>query len=130
MFDKMAYWLELCDDDLKTAKNLLISKDFLWMGFLCHLIAEKALKAVIANITDEAPPKTHDLPKLADKAGITNLSDVHKKLLNKLTPLQIEARYPEYKEKLKATLSQEYCIQLLKETEEFLCWIKQKLGKL
>ena len=81
----MNYWLELCDDDLKTAKNLLISKDFLWMGFLCHLIAEKALKAAVAKITEDVPPKTHDLPKLANMAGLTDLSDVHKKLLNKLT---------------------------------------------
>ena len=73
--------------------------------------------------------KPHDLPKLANKAELTDLPDVHKKLLNKLTPLQIEARYPEYKEKFKATLSQEYCTQLLKETEEFLCWIKQRLEK-
>jgi len=49
MFDKVEYWLELCDDDLKTAKNLLISKDYLWMSFICHLITEKAIKAVIVQ---------------------------------------------------------------------------------
>ena len=92
--------------------------------------AEKALKAAVANSTNEAPPKTHDLPKLADKTDIyEGMPQEYKKLLNKLTPLQIEARYPEYKEKLTALLTENYCAILLGETEGFLCWIKEKLGK-
>jgi len=130
MFDKVEYWLELCDDDLRAAKNLLASKDYLWMGFICHLIAEKALKAVVANTTEEAPPKIHDLPRLANIAGISGeLPEGHKNLLNNLMPLHIEARYPEHKEKVAATLTDDYCAKILKETEEFLCWIKQKLEK-
>jgi HEPN domain-containing protein len=130
MHSKTDYWLELCDDDIRAAKNLLASKDFMWMGFICHLVAEKAIKAAIADFTDEVPPKIHHLPKLADKANIyTDLNDAQKSLLGKLTPLQIEARYPEYKEKLAATLTENYCAELLKETEAFLCWIKTRLGR-
>ena len=98
MFDKVAYWLELCDDDLRAAKNLLASKDYLWMGFICHLIAEKALKAAIANTTSEVPPKDHRLLKLAALANLDgDLSEAQETLLGKLSPLQIEARYPSYK---------------------------------
>ena len=130
MLDKVEYWLELCDDDLKAAKAMLKSNNFLWAGFICHIIAEKALKAAIANITNEVPPKTHDLPKLAGKTEIYgDMSQDYKDLLNKLTPLQIEARYPEYKEKITALLTDDYCGKLLEETEGFLCWIKEKLGK-
>lgn len=130
MFDKVEYWLELCNDDLQVAKNLLASKDYLWMGFICHLIAEKALKAAIANVTSEVPPKDHRLLKLAVLANIdSDLSDEQETLLGKLSPLQIEARYPSYKEKIAAILTESYCKELLKETEEFLCWIKIKLGK-
>ena len=130
MLNKVEYWLELCDDDLKAAKAMLKSKNFLWTGFICHLIAEKALKAAIADITNEMPPKTHDLPKLAGKTNIGgDMSENHKNLLNKLTPLQIEARYPEYKEKIAALMTAKYCGNLLEETEEFLCWIKEKLEK-
>ena len=46
-----------------------------------------------------------------------------------LTPLQIEARYPEYKEKITALLTEKYCVDLLDKTEVFLCWIKAKLGR-
>ena len=130
MLDKVEYWLELCDDDVKAAKAMLKTKNFLWAGFICHLVAEKALKAAIANITNEVPPKTHDLPKLADKTDIYgDMSEDYKRLLNKLTPLQIEARYPEYKERIAALLTEKYCGKLLEETEGFLCWIKGKLRK-
>ena len=44
-------------------------------------------------------------------------------------PLQIEARYPEYKEKISSFLTEKYCIKLLNDTEEFLCWIKKKLER-
>ena len=130
MNDKVDYWLELCDDDLITAKTLFDHKRYLYMGFFCHLVTEKALKAVIAHKTDEVPPKIHDLVKLAVKGSVFDMmSDDQKHLLRTLIPLQIEARYPEYKEKIAATLSQEYCKQLLNKTEELLCWIKTRLEK-
>ena len=72
MFNKVEYWLELCDDDMKVAKNLLKSKDYLWMAFLCHLIVEKSIKAVIAHRTEQEPKRLHDLAKLAEQAILLN----------------------------------------------------------
>ena len=46
-----------------------------------------------------------------------------------MNPLQIEARYPEHKDKMAATLSLEKCQEIFNGTEKFLCWIKQRLGK-
>jgi HEPN domain-containing protein len=130
MFDKVEYWLELCDEDLRAAKTLFDAKNYLWMGFICHLIAEKALKAVIASITDEVPPKIHDLKSLAKRADIADaLSEDQLALLEQLNPLQIEARYPEYKANIATTLSHEKCQKIYCETEGFLCWIKQWLDK-
>jgi HEPN domain-containing protein len=130
MFDKLDYWLELCDDDLKAATALFESKNFLWMGFICHLIAEKALKAVVAGKTNETPPKIHNLRKLAEIGEVFNdLSAEQVNLLKNLMPLHIEARYPEYKQSIRETLTLDYCKEILTETEAFLCWIKQRLGK-
>ena len=130
MLDKVEYWLELCDDDLRAAKAMLESRNLLWAGFICHLIAEKALKAAMANITNEIPPRTHDLFRLAKNTGFyDDFSTEHLELLSKLTPLQIEARYPEYKDKIAAALTESYCENLLNDTEGFLCWIKTMLGK-
>jgi len=130
MFDKVNYWLEMCDDDLITTKAMLDAGRLLWAGFICHLVAEKALKAVIANKTNETPPKIHNLRKLAEMGGIFgDLSEAQRGLLKKLMPLHIEARYPEYKQKIKETLTTEYCGDIFAETEAFLCWIKQRLGR-
>ena len=130
MLDKVEYWLELCEDDLKAAKAMFKSENFLWMGFICHIIAEKALKAVVQSVTGETPPKIHKLKKLAVIANIfDNLSEEQLSLLDKLDPLQMETRYPEYKSNISKYLSNEYCKNLLKETEDFLCWIKKELGK-
>ena len=74
--------------------------------------------------------KTHDLTKLAEYGGIYGgLSDSQKDFLEDLMPLQIDGRYAEYKESIAQTLTLEKCERIYKETEEFLCWIKKKLGK-
>jgi HEPN domain-containing protein len=108
----------------------LKAERLLHSGFFCHAVAEKALKAVVAEKTGEIPPKIHDLQKLAVRGDVFNsLSDEQFSLMDKLTPLQIETRYPEYKEKVAKTLTVKYCEKLISETEGFLCWIKQLLGK-
>jgi len=128
MKEKTKYWLDMCDDDLITAKAMLDAKQLLWAGFICHLVAEKALKAVVTENTDDVPPKIHILRKLAEIAGILNeLSGDQVTLLKKLMPLHIEARYPDQKEKIRATLTEGYSNQIYTETEEFLSWIKQQL---
>jgi len=130
MNNKTDYWLATCDDDLITAKAMLDAKRLLWAGFVCHLVVEKALKAVITEKIGEIPPKIHDLKALAKRGGIIDsLSDKQLDLLELLIPLNIEARYPEYKEKMSKTLTFEKCQQLYDETEEFVCWIKQLLGR-
>ena len=130
MNEKTQYWLDLCEDDLLTAESLLKSDRFLHMGFFCHMIVEKALKAVIADKTNEMPPKIHDLLRLATYSGaFDDLSEEQLSLIDRLKPLQIEARYPEHKERIAKTLTPKYCKQILTETEGFLCWIKQRLEK-
>ena len=130
MSSQSEYWLDLCDEDLITAQALLKSGRLLHMGFFCHMIVEKSLKAVVSNRTDMIPPKIHDLPRLASLGGLwETLSDDQRGLIKQLIPLQIESRYPEYKERIAGTLTIERCKQILAGTEDFLCWIKQQLKK-
>ncbi len=49
------------------------------------------------------------------------------RLINKVEPLNIEARYPSYKERLMKSLTKEYCAELLSQTKELQLWIKNKL---
>ena len=130
MQDKVDYWLDLCEEDLITAKALLDKNRLLHMGFFCNMIAEKAFKAAIAKNTNEIPPRIHDLQRLATFGGLfEDLSETQLEVLDQLTPLQMQARYPEYKTKIAAMLTVEYCKQLLEETECLLCWIKKRLEK-
>ncbi|MCL1820466.1 MAG: HEPN domain-containing protein [Oscillospiraceae bacterium] len=130
MIDKVQYWLDLCDEDLSVAEVLLKSKKFLHMAFFCHLIAEKALKAVVAHNTSDTVPKIHKLKKLAALGNITNdLSAEQLKFLDRLMPFHVDGRYPENKQAIAITLNAKNCKGIFEETEEFLCWIKQKLGK-
>jgi HEPN domain-containing protein len=130
MNDKAKYWLELCEDDFATAKVLLTNGRLLHMGFFCNMIAEKALKAVITEKTDEIPPKIHDLPKLAARGGIYDkLSDEQLHLISILEPLNIDVLYFGYRERIAIAMTGEKSQRLLSETEAFLCWIKQQLEK-
>ena len=130
MLDKVEYWLDLAAEDASVADLLLDGKKYLHTGFFCHLIAEKALKAMVASVTSEIPPKTHDLAKLAELAGVfDDLTEQQMNLLKDLNPLNIEARYPDYKAGIASILTAEKTTKLFKETEDFLCWIKQKLEK-
>jgi len=130
MIDKTDYWLEMCDDDLDSAKHNLTGKNLLWVAFICHLTVEKSLKAVIASQTNKLPPKIHNLKLLAEKGNISDeLSESQLNFLDQMNKYHIEARYPEYKSQLAATLNYDICKEILKKTEDFLCWIKNKLGK-
>jgi len=127
MNDKVQYWLDLADYDIETARAMLQTKRLLYVGFMCHQTAEKALKAIIAN-NDDAPPKIHGLMKLAQLGEVYDtMSEGQKDLLDTLDPLNIAARYPEQKAKLAAMLALEICKNILAETEDLLCWIKQLL---
>ena len=130
MQDKVGYWLKMADEDVSVAELLLSGKKYLQAGFFCHLIAEKALKAIIVSVTAEAPLKIHDLAKLAERGGIyDDLTESQLVYLEELNPLNIEARYPDYKASISKILTAEKATKLFKETEMFLSWIKQRLGK-
>ncbi|MDR1062026.1 MAG: HEPN domain-containing protein [Clostridiales bacterium] len=130
MKERVEYWLELADYDIETAKAMLQTKRFLYVGFMCHQSIEKAIKAVIARDCDEGeiPPKIHHLLKLADRAGLfQKMSAEQQAFIKELNPMNIEARYPEYKEAIAAGLTAEICRELLEGAEELLCWIKEQL---
>jgi HEPN domain-containing protein len=122
--------MDLAKDDILAAKLLLEGNKNLHAGFFFHLTVEKALKAMIASITSEIPPKTHNLSKLAEIGAIyDDLTESQLNLLEELNPLNIEARYPSYKESIIKMLTDEKLTRIYYETEDFLSWIKKRLEK-
>ena len=128
MADKIQHWLDLAEYDFETAKAMLQTSRFLYVGFMCHQAVEKALKAAAYKETGEAPPKIHNLIRLSELSGLRDgFSEKQKGFLRQLNPMNIEARYTENKNRILQLLSHEVCAEMIAETEELLCLIKARL---
>ena len=130
MTEKVNYWIELSDYDMETADAMLTSKRFLYVGFMCHQSIEKIFKAYYVDKTNLSPPYSHSLSLLAKKSCIYFvLSESQKELIDQLEPLNIEARYPSYKDKLLKSLTEDKCRNLFIQSYELQQWIRQRLLK-
>jgi HEPN domain-containing protein len=126
--EKVKYWIELSDYDFVTAKAMLDTKRYLYVGFMCHQTVEKLLKAYYTKTKNETPPFAHSLLYLSKKSGIMDLlTEELKDTLDVLEPLNIESRYPTYKERLFKSLTQERCFEIISKTDLFRQWIKKML---
>ena len=126
--DKVLYWIDLAEYDLKTAESMLESKRYLYVGFMCHQSVEKILKGLYVSKFEKVPPYTHNIARLAEITGIyESLNEEQKDLFDILGPMNIEARYPSDKEEILEYLCKENCERLIRRTEEVVTWIKKKL---
>ncbi|MCX6150458.1 MAG: HEPN domain-containing protein [Ignavibacteriales bacterium] len=125
---RIGYWLDLAEYDLITAESMLKSKRYLYVGFMCHQVVEKSIKAFHWFIQKQEPPYTHNLNILSSKSGLDKISGFKNELLlEELMPLNIKARYPDDKTSLLKELNYNRCRSLLKQTKEFYDWIKKLL---
>ncbi len=125
--DRSGYWIEQAEYDLETARAMLQTGRYLYVGFMCQQTVEKALKGVIAK-QGIFPPKVHDLLRLGELANLNDaFSEEQNRLLDELHPLHIEARYPSHKERIQRMLNKDVCGDYIKRTEAMLQWIKKQL---
>lgn len=111
--EKTGYWTNLAVDDLDSAEIMLEKKKYLQSGFYCHQTIEKILKAYYWYTSEQDPPYTHNLMKLAESGGLVELlTEERKRLMDILMPLNIEARYPDNKMALLKTLTQSRSTEL------------------
>ena len=128
MDDKTKYWIDMAEYDFETAKAMLETKRYLYVGFMCHQVIEKMLKAYWSKVTTDPPLKIHALSRLAEKTGIDkDMSEGQLDLIDALEPLNIEARYPSYKERLMKSLNADRCKKLVEQTNELRIWIRSRL---
>ena len=126
--EKIEYWTKISDDDLIVAETMYTNRHYMYTGFMCHQVIEKICKAGYQKVKNETPPYTHDIPHLAKLAGFYDLfSEEQKLFLNTLSPLNIEARYPDYKKQIAKSLTPERCKQIFEQTKQFQQWIKEKI---
>lgn len=122
MDDLSAQWAERARYDLDTADAMFKAGRYLYVLFCCQQAAEKMLKAVIARRTGELPPRIHNLPRLADVAGIES-SHEQVRFLGELSAYYIQSRYPEEIRAAGSTITQELAQEVLGKTERTIEWV-------
>ncbi|MBN2210164.1 MAG: HEPN domain-containing protein [Sedimentisphaerales bacterium] len=126
--EKARYWLDTANYDLVSAKAMLEAKRYLYVGFLCHQVVEKSLKAYFWHIHKKEPPYTHNLLVLAEKSKFEQREESDQvQLFNELMPLNIQARYPDDKALLLKSLNHKKCQAIYTQTRTFFTWIKKLL---
>ena len=91
---QIEYWLTGSQDDIEAAVVLLEKGKVRQSLFFAHLAVEKALKAYVSKATDAVPPRTHDLLRLAELAGIS-LAVPRRTFMARLQRYCLEGRYPD-----------------------------------
>jgi len=125
MDEKVSYWIELSDYDINTARSMLETGRYLYVAFMCHQVIEKILKAYWQSRKRALPPKTHNLSYLAEETGLmNNFSPEFLDFIDELEPLNIETRYPSYKDALMKKLDHPYSKYIIEKTVELQKWIK------
>ena len=100
----------------------------IYVAFMCHQTLEKTIKAYYTQMLPDDPPYIHNLTRLAEKSGLSDLmTDEQKLFIDAVTPMNIAARYPDYKSMLATSLNQSVCEDLIQRTEQMQQWIKSKL---
>lgn len=128
MDSRIRYWIDLSDYDLETASAMLLSRRYLYVGFMCHQSIEKAFKAYYTKLKSENAPYSHSLSYIAKKGEFyESFTDIQKEFIDQIEPLNIEARYPSHKERLLKSLNDEKCVSIVQRTREIQQWIKERL---
>jgi len=126
--EKVQYWINLSDRDLQAADSLASGGHYLWAGFMCHQVIEKIFKGFYSALLDETPPFRHELDLLAKRGGFYDMLDEEQiAFLDVLNPLNIEARYPEYKDRISKSFNGKICENLLKQVKTLQQWTKEKI---
>jgi HEPN domain-containing protein len=115
-------WVERARYDIGTAKDMLAAGRYLYVLFCCQQAVEKALKAIIAQRTNEMPPRLHNLIDLTEKAGL-QVDESRSDKLGLLTKYYIESRYPDELEALSRGVDDRFAREVYRDTEVLLRWL-------
>jgi HEPN domain-containing protein len=113
------YWRNGSQEDWEVAGELIEHGRTRHGLFFAHLALEKILKAHVCRVTDDLAPKTHNLARLAQLAGLA-FSETQQIFLARFDQYQLEGRYPD---KLPQPLKIDEAKQELEKAEEILQWL-------
>ncbi|MBI3119036.1 MAG: HEPN domain-containing protein [Candidatus Hydrogenedentes bacterium] len=117
------HWLQGAGEAWEDADALLEKKRYAFAAFAAHLALEKTLKAHVTRVSKDIPPRTHDLKRLGELAGLS-LSPEQVEFLGEFNKYQLESRYRE----LDAPMSKpESVLESIRGAKRLCEWLKQQL---
>jgi len=120
--------MEDAEHDLDVARSLFRTGKYDYCLFLCHLMLEKLLKALVAKVTKDHPPFTHNLLYLAGTAKL-DLTKSQIELFDQINKFNMEVRYPEDLRSLHKKINKVYTKKYFDSSKEIWKWLTPKLKK-
>ena len=121
------YWIDSSEVDFKAMESLFANGHYVWSLFTGHLVLEKLLKACYVKYIDNKFPQIHHLLKIAEGANL-ELSEEQKNFLLEVTAFNLEARYPDHKNRFYKKATREFSTYYLKTIKEFRQWLIRKIN--
>ncbi len=124
---QIEYWKKAALLDLQSAIDIFESgKNFHFCLFLCHLSVEKMMKALVVKSTNDFPPTTHNLLRLAELSKL-NCDDMTLTILEELSQYQLSTRYPDELFSLHKLATKEFTMAKLEKVKEVFEWLTSNL---
>ena len=122
------YWQESSELDFQAMETLFKNGHFVWALFVGHLVIEKLLKAYYVKKVDFDSPQIHNLLKIAEKTQL-ELSEDQKIFLDEVTTFNIQARYPDFKNRFYRKATRDFAEKYLLKIKEFQEWLLKQINK-
>jgi len=97
---------------------------YVYVVFMCHIAIEKLLKAIVAEVTDKTPQKTHNLLYLIKLANLSIPQELFD-FIAKINNSSVVTRYPEDFKMLITSYPEEIVREYHENTEKVLKWLRQ-----
>ena len=125
MEKEVSDWWEQTRADLKTARDLIVSRNYYASVSYAQQAAEKALKTLYFLLYQKTPPKIHDLIELS---RLVKASSEICSSAEKLSATYFSSRYPGAAPEIPVRYYTEEKAQLhLHEAEVILQWVGKKI---
>ncbi|MBR1379062.1 MAG: HEPN domain-containing protein [Bacteroidaceae bacterium] len=125
--DKVQQWLDIAERDIDAAEWMHKGGRWLYVAFECHQAIEKLIKAYWTGTCDDEPLYIHDHWRLLKGCGLADkLSIEQRNFIERMKPMYIASRYPQYKNQVAASLNESVSANILEETQQFKQWILQE----
>lgn len=134
--EKYEYWLNASRYDLDSAKVMLNCGRYMYVAFMCQQAIEKLVKGIHVLYIGEEASRIHNIVKVFNNIFMNreimaliidnefdSKSEKYMDLFDELLYYYIAERYPNYKQEISMTVTEERANRILKESEEVFEWL-------